>query len=86
MNQILKRCVYRMATVQQAKFLARLGNMDEDETEILLALNKGKDDQYIMDQLGVTKNAYDLIERSMRAKILLAVFNCINFRMEAYKD
>ena len=79
MNQSLKRFVYRRGSVKQAEFLAELGGMNTDETSVFLMLHDGKDDQYIQDMLCISRSAYELIEESVRAKLLLAVFECINY-------
>lgn len=79
MNQVLKRRVYQRGTTKQALFMSELGGMTEEETKMLLLLHEGRDDQYIQDALGISRNAFDLIEESTRAKLLIAVFECINF-------
>lgn len=82
MNQVLKDTVYNRGTKKQALFMARIGGMNEEETEIFLMLHAGKSDQVIMDVQGLSRKSYLRIEESIRAKLLLAVFECINSHME----
>ena len=79
MNQVLKRTVYQRGTKRQAEFMAAMGGMNQEETNMLLLLHEGRDDTFIQDALGISRSAAELIEESVRAKLLLAVFECINF-------
>ena len=79
MNQVLKRTVYQRGTEKQALFMAELGGMNDEETQMFLLLHSGKDDQFIQDMMSVSRSAMERIEEALRAKLLLAVFECINF-------
>lgn len=79
MNQFLKRSVYQRGTEKQALFLAELGGMNEEEKQMFLFLHAGKDDQFIQDMMNISRSAAGRIEESLRAKLLLAIFECINF-------
>lgn len=45
-------------------------------------IHEGKPDQVIMDCMNLSKRSYARVEESVRAKLLLAIFDCINHRME----
>lgn len=82
MNQILKDTVYNKGTKRQAQFLAEIGGMNEEETEIFFLIHEGKTDGYIQDVCNLSRRSYERIEESIRAKLLLAIFECINHHME----
>lgn len=82
MNQYLKFAVYTMGTRNQCDFMAQLGGMSEDEKTVFTMLHDGRNEVEIQDKLHLSKSAYDLIEERVRKKVLIAVFDCINFRMQ----
>lgn len=79
MNQILKRRVYQQGTRKMVRYLAELTEMSPDETEMFLMFHERKDDQYVMDTLGMSKDSFKLIEESMSTKLLLGILQCINY-------
>lgn len=81
MNQLLKDCVYTKGTKEQIDFMAQLGGMNEEETMVFNYLHQGKSDTYIQDAIGVSRSAYDKIVLSVRTKLAIAIFDCINHRM-----
>lgn len=83
MNQALKYNVYTKGSVKQAEFLAELGGMNREERELFMMLHEGKSDLFIQEELGLTRRSYERVEESVRAKLLLAVFDCIN---KCYND
>lgn len=82
MNQILKDTVYNKGTRKQVNFLAEIGGMNDEEKEIFNLIHAGKTDAYIQDSMNLTRRTYERIEESIRAKLLLAIFECINCHME----
>lgn len=82
MNQIIKDTIYGKGTRAQVQFLADMGGMNEEETQILFDLHDGRSDLWIQEERGLSRKAYDRIEESIRAKLLLAVFFCINKAMD----
>lgn len=78
MNQILKDAVYTRGTKSKAIYMAKLGGMNDEETEVFMLLHDGKTDLFIQEELGLTRTSYARIEESVRAKLLLAVFDCID--------
>ena len=82
MNQILKDKVYHLGTPKQVEFMAELGGMNEEEKKIFRLIHDGKSDLFIQEEIGISKNGYVRVEEAIRAKLLLAVFDCINYRME----
>lgn len=42
MNQCLKDSVYNRGTKKQAVFMAEIGGMNEEETEVFLLIHSGK--------------------------------------------
>lgn len=83
MNQCLKRTVYQRGTKKQAEFVAAKSGMNERETQLLLLLHDGKDDDFIEYEMGCGRKTVKLIEESMRAKLLLYIFELINLQREA---
>lgn len=78
MNQILKNAVYGKGTIEQVRFMAKLGGMNEEEQQLFEMLHKGNSDEYIQDILNVSRRTYERIEESVRAKLTIAIFTCIN--------
>lgn len=84
MNQILKDMVYHLGTPKQVDFIAELGGMDEEEKRIFKMMHDKKTDLFIQEEIGVSKNGYSCVEDVVRSKFRLAVFDCINYRMEHF--
>lgn len=82
MNQVLKDSVYGMGTDKQVDFMANVGGMNEEEHAVFKLLHRKKSDTYIQYELGLSRKSYDRIVESVRAKLLLAVFYCINYAMD----
>lgn len=81
MNQILKDVVYSMGSKKQVEFLSRLGGMNEIEHKLLMGIHNGETDLSIQMELGLSRDGFKRTEDAMRKKALLAVFNCINYRI-----
>lgn len=81
MNQVLKHEIYGRGNKHQIEFVAELGGMDEEEKKILSMWHYQKADGYIQDILGFDKKTYGNVESAVRAKTLVAVFDCINTKM-----
>lgn len=77
MNQILKR-LYGLGTQKQVDFMAEIGGMNEEEKRLFQLLHERKDDQYIMDDLNLNRRSFGMVQESVRAKLIIAVFYCIN--------
>lgn len=86
MNQKIKNVVYTKGTKKQAEFMARIGGMNEEEKEVFLMLHEGKTTDCITITMGLSRRSYERIEESIRAKLLLAVFECINKHMESEEE
>lgn len=82
MNQYLKDIVYGKGTQKQIFFLAKIGGMNEEETKILNLIHNQETDLDIQLEMGMDKKTYARVEESVRAKLLLAIFECINCHME----
>lgn len=85
MNQYLKDIVYGKGTQKQIDFLAKIGGMNEEETKILNLIHQQETDLDIQFEMGMDKKTYARVEESVRAKLLLAIFECINCHMEHKK-
>lgn len=85
MNQCLKNTVYGKGCQRQVDFMAEISGMNPDERAVFQMLHERKIDEVIQMELGLSKSAYMQIEESVRAKLLLAVFECINGYMDNYK-
>ena len=82
MNQILKDTIYGKGAKTQVQFLADLGGMNEEETQVFWLIHKGFSDLRIQEETAMSRKAYERVEESVRAKLLLAVFHCINYTMD----
>lgn len=78
MNQVIKELIYGKGTMRQVEFMAKLGGMNEEETKVFKLLHQLKSETYIELELGMSRKTYERIEESVRAKLLIAVFTCIN--------
>lgn len=83
MNQILKDSVYKLGNNQHVEFLSNVGGMDEEERNVFMMLHKGYSDITIQTDLNLSRKAYDRIERTVRTKLTLALFECINRAMDS---
>lgn len=81
MNQALKECVYGMGSKRHVDFMAELAGMSEIEKQMIHLIHDGQTDLFIQEELGLSRSAYQRIESSMRTKLLVAVFDCINSKM-----
>lgn len=86
MNQILKDVVYGKGTQKQIDFIAEIGGMNEEETKIFNMIHRKVPDEVIQDELGICKNSYRRVEESIRAKLTIAIFECINCHMEEMEN
>lgn len=82
MNQILKDRIYRYGNQKQIDLIAKLGGMNEEETKVFNLDHQGHTDLYIQEELGIGKKCLGRIEQSISAKVKLAVFDCINYRLD----
>lgn len=78
MNQTLKNTVYGKGTLDQVRFIAELGGMNEEEQKLFELLHFGKSDLFIQEELNISQKTYKRIEESVRAKLTIAIFTCIN--------
>ena len=85
MNQIIKDIVYGKGTQKQLDFLAGIGGRNEEEYKVFNLIHNQETDLNIQIELGIDKKSYARIEESVRAKLLLAIFECINCHMEHKK-
>lgn len=85
MNQVMQRRVYQLGTDEQAEFLADISGMKGEVRRAFLLLHDGYKEQFIRNELGIEHDAYALIEEMVSTKLLLAVFDCINHRMNEAK-
>lgn len=80
MNAILKESVYGKGTQRQVDLMAYLGGMNDEETTMFNLLHKGKTETFICGEMHLSShNSYERIESAVRAKLLIAVFACINY-------
>lgn len=77
-NKTLKEIVYGKGTIEQIEFLAELGGMTEEETELFKLLHYGKSDLYIMQKLNLSNRPFLKVEQNVRLKLTIAVFTCIS--------
>ena len=82
MNQTLKDCIYSKGTDRQLAFLAELGGMNEEEIKAFTMFHNGEKDRYIMSKLLLDEKPFKKLERSVRDKLIIAVFECIHIAMQ----
>ena len=82
MNQYLKDIVYGKGTQRQIDFLAHLGGMTDEEYKVFNLIHQQATDLDIQLEMALDKKTYARVEESVRAKLLLAVFECINCHLE----
>lgn len=81
MNQAVKSAVYGKGTQRQLCFLADTGGMNDEERRLLQMIHDGKGDLDIQETLGLDRKARERVEESVRAKLTIAIFHCIDFTM-----
>lgn len=81
MNQILKS-LYGYGTKRHITFIEEVGGMNDEERKVFEMLHEQYTDVSIQMLLGLDRKSYERIESSVRAKLLLSVFECINHYME----
>ena len=82
MNQALKDAVYCLGTTRHVDFMAGLAGMSEVEAQMLHLIHEGQTDLFIQEELGLSRSAYARLESSMWTKLAIAVFDCINSKMQ----
>lgn len=82
MNQTLKDCIYSKGTDRQLAFLAELGGMNDKERKAFEMFHRGEKDRYIMSKLDLDEKPFKKLERSVRDKLIIAVFECIHIAMQ----
>ena len=80
MNQALKNDVYQLGTDETAEFVAVCAGLNQVEHDIFMAWHRGDGDLDVMADNGLTETSYKPIERRIRTKVAIAVFDCINFK------
>lgn len=78
MNQVLKNSVYRIANQKQVDYIAEKADLSEEEKQILIMWHKGINDLDIMEELYISKNAYEATEMIIKTKVAVSVFGCID--------
>lgn len=61
--------------------MAELGGMNKEEKEIFILIHEGKTEAYIQDVKELSRKSYERLEENIRSKLLIAVFECINSKM-----
>jgi len=82
MNQIIRNLIYMKGTTEQCEFMAKKGGMNEEEKRLFFLIHDGRNELYIQEEMGLSRKSYERIEESVRQKLLIAVFECINIHME----
>ena len=82
MNQALKNEIYQLGTDEQAGFIVRSAGLTEKEQAVFWAWRNGEEDIDIAgDLFDGNEKKMKTVERRIRMKIAIAVFDCISFRM-----
>ncbi len=82
MNQALKFFIYSKGSPAQVKYMADLGGMNDEEYKVFNMLHMQYTDLAIQEEMGLDRKSYQRIEESVRAKLLIAVFECIHYTMD----
>lgn len=82
MNQAFKNEIYQLGTDEQAEFIIRNAGLNEKEQEVFWAWRNGEEDIDIAgDHFEGNEKRLKAVERKIRTKIAIAIFDCISFRM-----
>lgn len=82
MKQSYKTDIYQLGTDEQADFVVRNAGLTELEDNIFWAWRRGEEDIDIAgDYLDGNEKKLRSVERRVRTKIAIAVFDCITFKM-----
>lgn len=82
MNQAFKNEIYQLGTDKQAEFIVRNAGLNDKEQEVFWAWRSGEEDINIAaDYFDGNEKRLKTVERKIRTKIAIAVFDCIAFRM-----
>lgn len=84
-NKTIKQIVYGKGTNEQIDFLAKLGGMNEEETNVFKMLHNGESDIYIMMKTNLSNRSYAKVEQNVRSKLAIAIFTCINKTIDLEK-
>lgn len=82
MNQAIKDNVYKLGNNDHVNFMAFVSGMDDEESQVLMMLHQGCSDITIQNDMGLTRKSYDRIERTVRVKLALGMFQLINDAMD----
>ena len=80
MNQILKN-IYRLGNLEQVGFISELSGMTEEERYLFFKLHEGDTDLNIQTDMNLSRSAYEDMVDAVRIKLIVGVFNCIDYRM-----
>ena len=79
MNQTLKDRFYSNGTQRHIKYVASVGGMTEEETEVLKLLHEKRDDEFIMDALSMDKKRLAQVEKMVGMKTAYALLHAVDF-------
>ena len=79
MNQALKERFYSNGTQRHIKYVASVGGMTEEETEVLKLLHEKRDDEFIMDSLSMDKKRLAQVEKMVGMKTAYALLHAVDF-------
>lgn len=79
MNQALKERFYSNGTQRHIKYVASVGGMTEEETEVLKLLHEKRDDEFIMDELSMDKKRLAQVEKMVGMKTAYALLHAVDF-------
>ena len=82
MNQIIKDVIYSKGTQRQIEFMANAGGMNDEEREVFQMIHEGKTDLYIQEEMSLSRKSLDRVVESIRAKLTIAIFHCIDYTMD----
>lgn len=81
MNQLIKRRVYMQGSRKWAQYMTELTEMSPLEAQTFLAWHDGEKDLNIQVDLGITREQFHDIERSIEKKFIWGVLYCIDYTM-----
>lgn len=79
MNQIMKDRFYSNGTERHLKYVSAVSGMSEDEKAILTMLHEKRDDDYILDMLGMDKKRLAQVEKAVGMKTAYAILHALDF-------
>lgn len=82
MSPTLKDAVYTLGTERQVSAIAERGGMTAEEKQMLFYFHSGEKDRYIMSQMCLDEKPFKALEKKVRKKFLVGLFELLNYAID----